>query len=291
MLESLFLLNTGFCRHPECTVIRGGGIKPITFASTVIVFVHRTQGVILLDTGYSKRFLTATRRGLPKLYALMTPLTHDDSEAVVNQLAKLGISANDVRTIVLSHFHADHIGGVSDFPNAQFVYKDEAWQLLDRMGPVRRIIRGFLPDLLPTDFRARSRPLTTAQQIHGLLPYSQFPSGYDICGDGSLLAVDLPGHAAGQMGLVAEFGGVSYFFVSDAAWVIRNITELQPPSWMATNILMDSAQRFNETLHRLHALGLAQPALKLLPCHCPTILQNVPAVDTISAESLARFIR
>ena len=37
----------------------------------------------------------------------------------ISQVARLGFQRSDVRHIIVTHFDADHIGGLADFPDAQ----------------------------------------------------------------------------------------------------------------------------------------------------------------------------
>jgi glyoxylase-like metal-dependent hydrolase (beta-lactamase superfamily II) len=41
------------------------------------------------------------------------------AETAANQVERLGFRRDDVRHIVITHFDGDHIGGISDFPEAQ----------------------------------------------------------------------------------------------------------------------------------------------------------------------------
>ena len=43
----------------------------------------------------------------------------DPEETAARQVERLGYRRADVRHIVLTHFDADHIGGLADFPDAQ----------------------------------------------------------------------------------------------------------------------------------------------------------------------------
>jgi glyoxylase-like metal-dependent hydrolase (beta-lactamase superfamily II) len=275
MIKRMFVLTAGFCRHPECVVIRGGSLRASSFPASVVVLEHAREGIILFDTGYSEQFRRATSAGIERMYALTTPMTVAPGESAVEQLASLGIKADDVRVIILSHFHADHIAGLSDFPAARIVYKEEGWQKLNKMNRVAKLCRGFLPGLLPSDFRERSRPIANHDLLKGQLENGIFSDGYDVLGDLSVLGVDLPGHAIGQMGMMVAYDGKQYFFVADAAWMMRNIAENRPPSRVA-QLIMDDHRKFKSTLTRLHQFQIRYPEVRIVPCHCSVSLAAVP---------------
>lgn len=54
--------------------------------------------------------------------------------AVVDSLRALGVSPQSVRTVVLTHLHYDHAGGVRDFPRAEYVLQKSE---VDNVGPGR----------------------------------------------------------------------------------------------------------------------------------------------------------
>lgn len=45
----------------------------------------------------------------------------------VTALADVGVSANDVDTVVITHLHWDHMGGFESFPNARFMVSRDEW--------------------------------------------------------------------------------------------------------------------------------------------------------------------
>lgn len=50
----------------------------------------------------------------------------DPREAAINQLAEFGYRPEIIKHIILTHMHFDHMGGLSDFPQAKIhVYKRE----------------------------------------------------------------------------------------------------------------------------------------------------------------------
>lgn len=208
VLVELTLLAAGYCVHPEFVTIRGGSLRPAAYPAGLALIRHPARGWILFDTGYSARFGALTRKLPYSLYRRLTPMRLSEGDTAVRQLAALGIPAREVGLVVVSHFHADHIGGARDFPEATFLYPEAAYAPLRRLGPVRATRAGFIAGLLPDGFAETALPIerTAAWMPLGGAPLA---GGWDLLGDGSLVAVSLPGHAAGQIGLLLTAAGIS----------------------------------------------------------------------------------
>ena len=114
----LHLLQVGRCFHPERITLRGGKWRIIDFPALVAVILHPTEGPILYDTGYAERFDTATDPFPERLYRWLTPARLPAEERLGTQLGRLGIGLDDVRRVLVSHFHADHVAGLRDLPRA-----------------------------------------------------------------------------------------------------------------------------------------------------------------------------
>ncbi len=141
--------------------------------------------------------------------------TARSAPVVVEQLAALGIGPEDLATIVVTHIHLDHAGGVGDlaqaFPNAQIVVHERgARHLADPsrlMASAHRVF-GEAMDTLFGDLRP-----TEAQRIVAIGEV-----GSVDLGDGRRLAAfHNPGHASHHIGLVDSETGDLY--TGDAAGV------------------------------------------------------------------------
>ena len=150
---SLQMLRVGFCRHLECVAARGGRLAPIQFPALCGLIGHPTAGWILYDTGYADHFFAATECWPERLYRTMLPVQLPAAEVLSTQLADLGIEGADIGTVVVSHYHGDHVAGLRDFPNAQFVaLRADTRHIQSLVGTRwRAALNGQLPALLPTD--------------------------------------------------------------------------------------------------------------------------------------------
>jgi glyoxylase-like metal-dependent hydrolase (beta-lactamase superfamily II) len=83
-----------------------------------VLLVETDNSLVLIDSGFGTRDCGDPGRRVGPSRHLIRPVLHP-SEAAVNQVERLGFRRDDVRHIVLTHFDGDHIGGISDFPDAR----------------------------------------------------------------------------------------------------------------------------------------------------------------------------
>jgi glyoxylase-like metal-dependent hydrolase (beta-lactamase superfamily II) len=268
------ILTAGFCTCPEHIAIQGGHWHNIHFPAMFALFEHPRFGPMLFDTGYSYRFFDETLHFPNRLYRMITPVTLREEQLAVNQLTVRGLKPSDITRVIISHFHADHIAALSDFGCAQYVYLSSAFESVQKLRGIKALSRGHLPGLIPGDFVERAAPLEKFV-LRSLPPeYAPFTLGYDLLGDQSLLAVSLPGHAAGQLGLLArDESGATYFFVADAAWLGKSIRENRPPHRLA-NFLFPDPDAYRATLTDLHHFQFSRSDVHVIPSHCEKTLSQ-----------------
>jgi glyoxylase-like metal-dependent hydrolase (beta-lactamase superfamily II) len=263
----LDLLKVGHCFHPEAMVMRGHSWRKMMFPAIVGLIRHPIRGVTLFDTGYAERFDRETATFPERFYRWVTPMHLPAEEDLVVQLQQQGIAADEVRQIFISHFHADHIAGLRDFPRASFYCSRPAYAAIRNLGRFRGVSKGYLAGLLPDDFEARCVFIEDCQSIGIDSRLQPFRQGYDLFGDASLIAIALPGHAIGQFGLLLESNARSRFLIGDAAWTENAYVDDRKPN-LLTHLIMDSGREYCETLRKLASLYLANDDLQLIPSHC-----------------------
>lgn len=263
------LIRAGHCVHPQRATIRDGSWRPTIFPALSILLVHPVEGPILFDTGYDPAFFTATHSFPERLYRWLTPATLPPGADVASQLRRFGFAAADVGHLVLSHFHADHIAGAHAFPHAVIHCARAGLDAACSSGRIKALLGGVLPALIPADIATRARFFEDAPRVALPGALHPFADGADILGDGSLLAVELPGHCPGHWGMVtADDRHGEHFLVADAAWSSDAIRRNTPPPRL-TSRLLGHAAKVEQTLARLHALWRRNPAIRLTPAHCP----------------------
>jgi glyoxylase-like metal-dependent hydrolase (beta-lactamase superfamily II) len=264
----LHLLEVGYCRHPEWITIRGGSWRACRFPALSVLILHPEAGAILYDTGYADRFEAATSPIPERLYRWLTPVKLPPEQQLAAQLLRFGQHPNDIRRVLISHMHADHIAGLRDLPRARFTAIGADVDAVRRLGRVAGVRKGFLAALLPPDFAARLDLADTCPSRELGTGWAPFSHGFDLVGDGTLVAVPLPGHSAAQMGLVVRgLDGRRCLLAADACWSVRAFREDRLPSWLARPALHDW-RAYRQTIGALGALARAQPELPIVPSHC-----------------------
>ncbi|HJT56888.1 MAG TPA: MBL fold metallo-hydrolase [Ktedonobacteraceae bacterium] len=258
------ILDTGYCIAWEHHVMQGGQRRKIACHSLAALLYHPQQGWLLWDTGYAPRLLDATRHLPFLLYRYATPLRLQPELSVIAQLKRWHLHPGDIQRIIISHFHADHIAGLRDFPNAELIASQAAYEDVTWRRGLHALRRAFIPALLPDDFEKQVRLLAP---FNGLSLPALGPT-HDLFGDGSLLLVALPGHARGQMGMLAQTDRGQILFAADGCWLRRSIRERRPPA-RVTHLFVDDSHAVRTTINHLHDFAQACPDVVIVPSHCP----------------------
>ena len=239
--------------------LRGGWIRlPVRWG----LLRHPEHGPVLIDTGYTSAVTADPGRSLGlRAYqaALRARLTGTGTMTAV--LARAGIAADDVRHVIVTHLHANHVAGLKALPRARFHVAIAAIAQLDR--PRRTLLRhGIFPELLPEDFVARADPLESRRMVAA---HEALGDGHDVFGDGAIVAVPLPGHADGHVGLLFR-GATPLLYACDAQWVRDALQDGRHPGPPLSLICADRTA-WRETTARLRAFAGAGGEIVL--CHDP----------------------
>jgi glyoxylase-like metal-dependent hydrolase (beta-lactamase superfamily II) len=251
-----------------------GGLKNITFPALVGRITHPTRGTILFDTGYGKA-LSESKDLVARCYRRILPYRLAPGEACLHQLAAAGISASEVRGIILSHLHPDHAGGLEDFPQAKIYLSRAAFEGLATRTFVSRSRLVLIPDLFPRDFSSRLQFVEDCPRVSLDHAWGIFEIGADIFGDSSAIVVPLPGHAPGHFGIkLKTIKEQEVLLAADAAWLSCCYKEMLEPLFPA-RVFIHDYQAYRETLLKLHNLFKTRPDIAIVPSHCSEAIRSL----------------
>lgn len=261
--------TTGYCTAKNSHVHKGEKPFITKFEALCALIDHPSLGKILFDTGYSNRFFDVTKKYPYRLYALATPVFHFEKQSCVNQLQQLGVKTEDIAHVVVSHFHADHICGLSDFHKNNFWCSEIGLNHFKSKNALAGVSAGYLKPLLPDKFCAQ-HPEKELRKIT-LGKFNAWQWKEDI------LFVDLPGHCRGQIGLFlrnTNLGDV--FLVADAAWSSRAFKERIYPSRIVS-FFVDNYKTLTQTIDNLHSFHTDNLDVKIIPTHCNEVAKTLIA--------------
>ena len=226
----------------------------------VYVIEHR-EGLVLFDTGLDRASITDP--GYFPSGDLLGPLYRMSRfEMTANQtlsagLEAIGYRAGQVGTVILSHLHGDHIGGLRELEQAELLVSRAEWDTLS----------GHWPELAGVMRRHIQLPGLRWRQIESALlcdtALAPFDTGHDLFGDGSLVLVPTPGHTPGSISLIVRRPGrPTLALVGDLTYNVHLLERGHVPGVGNRRILRHSTAMMNQ-------LRLASPGLVVLSTHDP----------------------
>lgn len=174
---------------------------------------------------------------------------------IVQQLAELGVDPAKVEFVGISHYHGDHTGQASSFPNATLLIGQGDWDVLTATPPP---FAGVDP-----------KPL--ANWVGGGGKVEKIAVDKDVFGDGSVLILNLPGHTPGHHGLLVRLPKTGPVLLSgDVVHFQENYDSAGVPQFNTNRAdSLASIDRFKDIATALKATVIIQ--------HDPRSLSKLPA--------------
>ncbi len=238
----------------------------------VYVIEHR-DGLVLFDAGLDPAIAsdpTYISNAIGRFFRdRLFRLNIGPDDTLAKNLGRLGYAAAEVRTVVVSHLHFDHIGGIGEVPQAELLVSSDEWRLLSSPHPERDfILREHIE--LPG---AQWRQIDFTPTDESLL--APFGSAHDVRGDGSMVLLPTPGHTPGSLSmLVRSGGGPPLLLVGDLTYDVGLLMKDQVPG-------TGDKTQLRSSFAKVRALKQKLPDLVILPTHDPAatkiLRNNLPA--------------
>lgn len=156
--------------------------------------------------------------------------------SLIDQLAELSLSPDDIDFAAYSHMHFDHVGAANAFSSAKLLIQDTEYQaaFVEKDNPY------FQPDLYEELVDSEKEILS---------------GDYDVFGDGSVVIISAPGHTPGHQVLLLKLDNFGPLILSGDLYHFRKSRELR----RAPQFNVDAEQTFR-SMDKVEALIKAEGA-------------------------------
>jgi glyoxylase-like metal-dependent hydrolase (beta-lactamase superfamily II) len=177
--------------------------KPINIPVSMWVIDH-PKGLIVYDTGNN----VAVSDGKCETHwvkgacAAFFP-TQTRADVIDMQLKKLGYSVDQVKIVITSHAHLDHIGNIEMFPNATHVIQK------------KELYQAWWPEKFQRGGAFVMADIDGAREFK----YLELDGDYDLFGDGSVRILSTPGHTMAHQSVAIRLKSGVVIPTGDAIWL------------------------------------------------------------------------
>jgi glyoxylase-like metal-dependent hydrolase (beta-lactamase superfamily II) len=215
---------------------------------------HPGAGLVLVDTGLHPSVAVDPGQVFGRLGGVIFKDVEMDAEqAVPAQMRELGLEADNVSTVVMTHLHGDHASGISQFPAATFVLSEPEWRAAAAGGGAQGYQHHHFDHAF--DYRLLDFEGEAADS------FATFGRAIDLFGDGSIRLVSTPGHSTGHQSVVLRLTGRELLLTGDAAYTMRTIAETAVPHRMADEHF------FRRSLREIQLYAERTPTAVIIPGH------------------------
>ncbi|MFT4086429.1 MAG: MBL fold metallo-hydrolase [Gordonia sp. (in: high G+C Gram-positive bacteria)] len=253
--------------HLNTASIQGISVLGQHLVCHVLLVETSDAGLVLVDTGIGSadyRDISA-RLGWDFAHLYARPLV-DPSLAAIEQIRGLGLDPRDVRHIVQTHLDLDHVGGLSDFPEATVhVHATELEAAKRREGI--RAKRRYPPKMFAHHPRWQT-------YRHGGDEWYGFDAVRGLEGLGEdFLMVPLFGHTHGHCGIVVDAPNGTLLAAGDAYFDAREVKQPDRrcgpgPALFQLMVTTERAAR-RDNQDRLRSLHADHPEIDMFSGHNP----------------------
>ncbi len=208
--------------------------------------IEHSDGLILVDTGETAKIYEKGYLPDGGLYHKAVETRIKPEEEIPQQLAKIGYTPKDVKTIILTHMHGDHIGGLSHFEHCKiYVNKAEYEMATSKKGEGS----GYFKKNWPTWFQPELTDFTDGAE-------GNFTTSNKITSDGRIVVVPTPGHSIGHQSILVKDEGMTTVLAGDLTY---NLDTLKKE--IADVVLMNKAAK--STVKTMHQYVKNNPSIYL----------------------------
>ena len=162
--------------------------------------------------------------------------------SLVDLLAQLKVTPAQIKYVAISHYHGDHVGQVSSFPQATLLIGKGDWDVLTSPKPVG------------------ANPAPFVNWISGGGKVEPLPGDRDVFGDGTVVVLNTPGHTPGHHSLLVKLNEMGNVLITgDLAHFHENYDGNGVPTFNTDRAAtLASLDRFKKSAANLKATVIIQ---------------------------------
>ncbi len=172
-----------------------------------------------------------------------SPAPTAPKSSLVEQLAQLHLTPEQITFVGISHYHGDHVGQVASFPEATLLIGKGDWEVLNDPKPN--------PGVNVANF---------AHWISGGGKVEPLAGDKDVFGDGSVIVLNTPGHTPGHHSLLVKLKDKGNVLITgDLAHFRENYDSNGVPTFNTSRAeTLASLDRFKQLAKNLNATVIIQ---------------------------------
>lgn len=203
--------------------------------------------LILVDTGETARIYSEGY--LPKggIYHKAVQTRILDEEELPHQLAAIGYNINQVKKVILTHMHGDHIGGLQHIGHAEiFVSRKEYEFAMSKKGPGS----GYFKQNWPSWFNPTLIDYQKDEQ-------QDWDGAYVLPGYSMLTIVPTPGHSIGHQSVIIEDVDKTYVIGGDLTYNLDTLRDEIPNVVLLNKEAKKSVKQVKDFILKHNAIYLS----------------------------------
>lgn len=259
----LSVIETGYTCANEVFIHEKGSLFSTHRSNNIAVYVKHPKGDFLFDTGFGSDYQDQLDN---MAWPSCVINNHNHTKIAGDEIDTFG-EKSDIRFILLSHMHWDHVSGINDFPDAEvwttkaeydFAFSDEAKK----------------PAFMQSDFNDPNINWHFIEFTDGA--YENFDASLDLYADGTIVLVPLPGHTPGSVGMFVNLAsGTRYFFIGDLSFSEEAVHKNAEKNFFARGVVDHKHKVVRKELNRVHFLSKEKPELIVVPSHDGSVSLNI----------------